>query len=55
MTLTRLIITLLGGVWVSQVELNFDLALTCRDVVGDAVAGALLLHLLVVLIELRST
>ena len=49
--LTRLIITLLGGVWVSQVELNFDLALTCRDVVGDAVAGALLLHLLVVLIE----
>ena len=41
----------LGGVWESQVKLNFDLVVTCRDVVGDAVAGALLLHLLVVLIE----
>ena len=36
----------LGGVWESQVKLNFDLVVTCRDVVGDAVAGALLLHLL---------
>ena len=30
--------------------MNFDLAATCRDVVGDAVAGALLLHLLVLVV-----
>ena len=33
-------------------KLNFDLVVTCRDVVGDAVAGALLLYLLVILVEL---
>ena len=48
LALTRLVFTWLGGVWESQVEL--------RDVVGDAVAGALVLHLLgvelLVLVEL---